>query len=82
MNQPLLAFEIARVFRRTGGPCGVDKAVKWPAQLPGLWKGKIMGSSAGSSAIGNDASPSKAIPMISAVVGRCTLNSADQPPPR
>jgi hypothetical protein len=81
MNQPLLAFEISNVFRRAGGPYSVDETVKWPAQFPGLWKGKILGSSSGSSAIGNDASPSKAVPIIGAVVQGSAINAWVYPDP-
>jgi|AntAceMinimDraft_1070359.scaffolds.fasta_scaffold10484_2 hypothetical protein len=58
------------------GPCAEDEAVKWPAQYPGLWKGKILGH------FGLNASSSKATPIYTIVSRGSALNAWLHPDPR
>jgi hypothetical protein len=56
-------------FQAFAFKCNLYRYITWPGQYPGMWKGKILGSaSGGSSAIGNDASPSNAVPEYNVVV--------------
>ena len=45
-------------------PDNQDETAQWPVQYPGLWRGRIIGAS---SAIGNNASPTKSIPIHNVV---------------
>lgn len=63
-----LDADFAIVLKRTPE----DARVKWPAGYPGQWKGAVLGAS---SAIGNKASPSNAVPIYNVVVQGVALNA-------
>ena len=73
MNR-IIVYRCRRFLR----PYIVDDAVKWPANYPGLWKGKTLGSV---SAIGNNASNSNAIPMYNAALRGSALTAWIYPDP-